>query len=56
MGFKVKQAAPGVGAGGWPLQPALSRKKNSDLGVRRVGGTVIYSLIIYLFILHSLPG
>ena len=27
MGFKVKQATPG-----WPLQLAMSRGKNSDLG------------------------
>lgn len=50
MGLEVKQETPG-----WPLQPAMSRGKNSDLGARRVGDTVIYSSINYLFIQHLLP-
>lgn len=44
MGFKVNQATPG-----WPQQLAMSTGKNSDLGMRKEGETVIYSFISYLF-------
>lgn len=50
MGFEVNRATPR-----WPQQLAMSTGKNSDLGVRKEGETVIYSFISYLFTQHLHP-